>query len=542
MKSRAEVTKEKLRGGFYTPAWLVELCLERISGLLNRTSANGLRLLEPSAGNGAFIRGLGQSPMFRGLRSVVAVELVPSEAREIPGTVGSCPVDRHVGSFLSEGAWETSSFDVACGNPPFVRFQFISNDDLKSIEAVAAKLGLSFKGVSNLWIPIFLKTLSLLKLDGVFSFVVPVELFTGVSGLVARRWLIANCSDLRVDLFAPGSFPDVLQEIVVVSGRRVPRSDEAIRKVQFSEASSTLDTISWEHDVRGDETWTRYLLSDAQLRAVDEAWTLPSTRRLSDVARFEVATVTGANKFFTVSQSIVREFALEPWAIDILPKTKYASGLLYRQEDHDSLAEGSEVPVFLLDFAASKPNPLDFEGPRAYLASGERQKLPARYKCRTRKPWYRVPIVAPGKLLLSKRCHRFPRVYMNEAGVHSTDTIYRGRLLSPETRIEDFVAGFHNSLTLLSAELAGRSFGGGVLELVPSEVSSLAVVDSGQMAQHLARLDAIARDQGSDSEELVFETDKLLVKAGVLEEDLLEVVSQARSDLCARRLERNLSA
>lgn len=36
-----------------------------------------------------------------------------------------------------------------------------------------------------------------------------------------------------------------------------------------------------------------------------------------------------------------------------------------------------------------------------------------------------------------------------------------------------FAAGFYNSLTLLSAELEGRSYGGGVLKLEPTEAEKL---------------------------------------------------------------------
>ena len=54
MKFIDEVSAEKLRGGFYTPAPLVVDCYRRIAELLPRDTS--LRLLEPSAGDGAFIR------------------------------------------------------------------------------------------------------------------------------------------------------------------------------------------------------------------------------------------------------------------------------------------------------------------------------------------------------------------------------------------------------------------------------------------------------------------------------------------------------
>ena len=46
--------------------------------------------------------------------------------------------------------------------------------------------------------------------------------------------------------------------------------------------------------------------------------------------------------------------------------------------------------------------------------------------------------------------------------MYTSDTIYRGRTLTDVLTPGAFAANFHNSLTLLSAELEGRSFGGGV--------------------------------------------------------------------------------
>src|SRR3546814_1266576 len=78
MKTRDEVTADKLRGGFYTPDGLVDLCLARIAALTRGRS--GLRLLEPSSGDGAFIRGVARSSTRDRVESIDAVELLESEA------------------------------------------------------------------------------------------------------------------------------------------------------------------------------------------------------------------------------------------------------------------------------------------------------------------------------------------------------------------------------------------------------------------------------------------------------------------------------
>jgi hypothetical protein len=67
-----------------------------------------------------------------------------------------------------------------------------------------------------------------------------------------------------------------------------------------------------------------------------------------------------------------------------------------------------------------------------------------------------------------KRCHHFPRLVLNRAKAFSTDTAYR---ITPiRGTASGLVLSFVNSLTALSSELEGRHYGGGVLELVPSEI------------------------------------------------------------------------
>ncbi len=70
-----------------------------------------------------------------------------------------------------------------------------------------------------------------------------------------------------------------------------------------------------------------------------------------------------------------------------------------------------------------------------------------------------------------KRAHNYPRVILNRAEAYTTDTAYRIKLKT--TRAEAFVFSFVNSLTCLTAEMEGRHYGGGVLELVPSEIERL---------------------------------------------------------------------
>jgi adenine-specific DNA-methyltransferase len=551
LKTRAEVTPEKLRGGFYTPRPLVAHALRRLASLL--PSVGGIRLLEPGVGAGAFLDGLQEAGF--GDASITAIDI---DATAVAATADKLANLHVAGRVFHQSAllWSletTETFDGVIGNLPFVRFQFVPDADRKAALVHGTELGVPVAGVANLWLPMLLASLRLLRAGGAFSLVLPAECFTGISAGNARKWLLENTSDLQCDLYPPGSFPGVLQEVVLLSGRRTGLKSEAAQRLSVvlhhaQHSANGFDeniAVARSHLVPVNATsWTRLLLSPAHVAAIDEAMALPGVGRLSDVARFEVAAVTGANSFFSLRASEVDRRQLQPWARPLLARAKQAPGLRLTTED---LAQnvGADRLAFLFDAGMSPAIRSTHPGLDDYLAAGEAEQLHERYKCRIREPWYAIPHIKHGTLMLSKRCHRFPRAIVNETDAVTTDTIYRGRLLTSKITESDFVAAFHNSLTLLSAELEGRNFGGGVLELVPSEVSHLAVVAVAGMGEELPRLDAVCREasegdaQMQSAEVLIRETDLLLAKTGKgINADLLGRLGEARLVLQRRRLDR----
>lgn len=539
VKTSEQVSGQKLRGGFYTPEPLVRFCLERLRTLI--PPRKRLSLVEPSAGDGAFLRGLADHSNIGGrLTELVAIEPFELEAKKCRKVLAQTTIDAtvHVDTAVRWGAETEQLFDAAVGNPPFVRYQFISATDKAQIPALGARAGVSFAGVSNLWLPVLVAALSRLKPGGAFSFVVPTELLTGMAASQLREWLGGNFHYLKIDLFAPGSFPGVLQEVAVLSGRRRAVADTGPSLLTMAEHSAEKTERIWEHEIEtGQRNWTRYLLSPRQLDALKEALVSPAIHPLGDLARFQVSVVTGANDFFSVCDETASAFELEPWCRPLLPRIRHAPGLIYSSVDHAATLR-SGARGWLLDFADEAPDPGRRSLPATYLAVGEGRGLPDRYKCRIREPWYQVPHIERGSLLLSKRSHRYPRAIVNEAETYTTDTIYRGDVL-PTARISprELSASFHSSLTLLSAELEGRSFGGGVLELVPSEIEALAVARAPGAAKRIGQLDAAAR--AGREEEVVQKTDEALVNAGVLDRELVEQLAEARLELLGRRLARN---
>jgi hypothetical protein len=91
-----------------------------------------------------------------------------------------------------------------------------------------------------------------------------------------------------------------------------------------------------------------------------------------------------------------------------------------------------------------------------------------------------------------------PRQVANLAGATSTDTVHRVRV-QPGIAMPALAAAAYNSATFALAEVLGRSYGGGILELEPTECGALPVPDPALVPDDLAaKVDELVRQQRTD--------------------------------------------
>ena len=110
----------------------------------------------------------------------------------------------------------------------------------------------------------------------------------------------------------------------------------------------------------------------------------------------------------------------------------------------------------------------------AYIDAGEAAGVDKGYKCSIRKPWWSTPSLWVPDLFMLRQIHLAPRLTVNAAAATSTDTVHRVRV-APHIDPTALAAVFHNSATFAFAEIMGRSYGGGILELEPAEAEQLPI-------------------------------------------------------------------
>jgi hypothetical protein len=135
-----------------------------------------------------------------------------------------------------------------------------------------------------------------------------------------------------------------------------------------------------------------------------------------------------------------------------------------------------------------------------------------------------------------KRASDTPRLILNKISAYTTDTAYRISALkvSPEKLVYCFL----NALTALSVELEGRHYGGGVLELVPSEIEKIFIPLPKGLRPQVQNLDKLVREKRAH---VVLEQQSRIVLGQIgVQQEAQELLLGAWSRLKNRR-QRNAS-
>lgn len=468
---------QKARGAFFTPMKISQFILDwAIRGAADR-------VLEPSCGDAAFL-----------LPAAARLDKLGVPGRQLAGRLHG--IDIHAPSVgdaaarlreKGHSATITCSdffdvepepfYDAVIGNPPFIRYQDFSGPArAKSLRAALVQ-GVRLTSLASSWAAFTVHASQFLNDKGRLGFVLPAELLAVNYAAEVRRFLLSRFSKVRLVLFEHLVFPGVQEEIVLLlaEGRGSASCFEVYQAHNLSDLDG-IDTTSWQaFSPQHGEKWTSALLPSTALATYRRV-----TRegkgfcKLIDWADTYLGSVTGDNKFFTLTTAEVAEHGLQDK--DLLPISppgaRHLRGLTFTKKAWSQLArEGARCYLFY------PGNGRPSAAATRYIARGEKLNVHKAYKCQNRNPWWRVPLPDVPDFIFTYMNHDRPRLTANDAGIYALNSVYGVKLHSDlhNAGLKSLPIACLNSATVLGSEIVGRAYGGGLLKHEPKEADMLPV-------------------------------------------------------------------
>ncbi len=467
----------KARGAFFTPAPVSEF----LAAWALRSPLD--RVLEPSCGEAVFLlaaaRRLGQlAEASPSPEQLVGLDVHPPsiEAAERLLSRAGIRARLEVGDFLERSA--DPGYDAVIGNPPFVRYQGFTDRARTAGQRAALAQGVRLSGLASSWASFVVHAAAHLTPGGRLAMVLPGELLSRDYAAPVRRFLLDRFADVRVVVFAQRVFPDVSEEVVLVLAEGTGGSSEVgLHLVDRQHDLGRLLPLPTPHHRSSVAAarWSAALVAPAALELYERPPSLGAFVPLGAWGRPKLGVVTGANRFFAMTAAEVASAGLRDGeAVPLCPPgSQHLRALTFDREDWSALrTRGARVYLF---------RPGDDRiglsaGARRRLGEGERTGVADAYKCRTRRPWWQVPDSEAPDLFVTYMNHRAVQLASNGAGVRCINSVHGLRLATePALGRELLPLAALCSLTLLSGELVGRAFGGGMLQLLPREAGRLLV-------------------------------------------------------------------
>lgn len=363
--------------------------------------------------------------------------------------------------------------DAVVGNPPFVRYQEHTGESRRLSAAAALAQGVRLNGLASSWAATLVHACGFLKPEGRLAMVLPAELLTVGYAEPIRAWLRRRFERVNLVMFEQLQFDDALAKVVLLLAEGTGGCDAfSLYHVDTAEDLPNLAAyMHWTVTPPDQGKWTD-LLVPSRHRGLFRRVVRDHFTPLSTYGTSELGIVTGANDFFTLSEETrVKHQLAESQVLRISPPgTKHLQSLSFTRQQWESLRDAGER-VWLF-----RPEADDNSAARrAYTERGEQLGVHKAYKCTIRNPWWRPPTVTAPDLFFTYMSHRYPRLIANTAGVTFVNSMHGVRLKDDapaDCKMALPLLGL-NSVTMLGAEIHGRSYGGGILKMEPREAAQL---------------------------------------------------------------------
>lgn len=435
------------------------------------------RILEPAFGEGVFLFAAYDTLTEAGVPDPAArlygVELDPLGAQRL----------REAGLELTAGHLRQADllsldakrfgggFNAILGNPPYIRHHLLSADLVARGRSGAKGLGIELNGRSDAWAYFCAHLVTFLDTGGRLALVLPGSVLQADYARPLLNALAADKGEVQLIRVSERLFPGVKERTVLLlidrgkpSGgrviyRRIANLDGLKRALQRESQRGRTKRTGKKDGAHG----LPWRMTAAEAAVWDEICASEHVSSLGTLTKVRIGVVTGANRFFIRSQAEVDALGSTVRSVPIVSRGAWLGVARWTS---DAQGEVAKEPSRLVLFPRSEGRLT--VAARRELMRAETEKISKRSHCERRSPWYSITDTAAPELFLSYMGSQPWWLVVNDAEATCSNTVHRV-WIKPEAKLsrESVAAASWTTLFRLSAELQGRSYGGGVLKLEP---------------------------------------------------------------------------
>ena len=373
-------------------------------------------------------------------------------------------------------------FGAVTGNPPYIRYHDIPEALRMRAEARLRQYGIEISGRASYWAFFLLYSIMFLRPGGRLALVLPGSFIHTDYSVQIRELLVSQFERVNIILLQERIFKGTQEESVIVCAEGAGRPNKSLRIGMASTVEELQDVLSNLDDRTSelgsevdDKEWLGALIEEDALELYGQLTDEPHSVKLGDVLVARIGVVTGNNNYFIPSpQTLAQKNLPTSDLIPIIRRPIYFKGVAVTDEDLAFLRDSGKAHLLLTpprNKSAMKRTT------RSYIDEGEEAGINEAVKCKTRKPWYVVPHTEAPAAFMPCMVASWPRLVVNNSSFTCTNNILKLKWKEerPNSDWTRLALGTMSTLSQLSAELVGRSYGGGVLKVEPTELKRLVV-------------------------------------------------------------------
>jgi hypothetical protein len=470
--SRALADRKRL-GIYYTPSNVAEALVQWALRLPTDT------VLEPSFGGCNFLRASHARLLALGsddpLRQICGTDIDKHALDALGAAFGIIDVQRRflLKDFLATAPGELciEQFDAVVGNPPYVSHHLMSQGQKEAAWDLARHHGWPVRRTASLWAYFLLHSFSFCKRGGRMAFVLPPQFLSADYAGPVRDHIERSFDEVTLE--------EVPHRIFTEQGTN-ERSILLFAEGYHARPSNVRVSLTSAMD-------RKHSLAFGAASATTFDALLSESEPLGAFVDIRIGTVTGANKLFVVTPQTAEVAQLpDDVLVAALARIPKLHGLEYTHEDHvETVTAGGRCYL-----VRPPSNPLEEQTReiRRYFGAYSPDEIAKNRTFKKRRRWFVVEDINEPDAFLSYMHHEGPVMLLNTTRAVCMNNIHR-LWWKNDISIRDqklIAISFLSTFTRLSAELEGRTYGGGVLKhelqearrirvLRPSSLSNSAV-------------------------------------------------------------------